>query len=100
MAQSNKKRFPLVIVEWEDIVSDSSWMDIREAKHQKPYNCESIGYLIEKNKKNIVLVPNVSYAGLGFGYVSIPIGCIKKINIIKGYLLNFLPKKIKGKEKK
>ena len=58
LPQLNQKKFPydLVLITWEDIVSSSEWEYISEIKNTKTAICTSVGWLVEENSKNTIIM--------------------------------------------
>jgi len=91
LPQLDYKKFPydLVMVTWEDIVSNSSWEYISEIKNAKTAICISVGWLIEKNSNNTIIMADFSFEEneeikQGGSFTTIPtknILAIKKIKI-------------------
>jgi len=91
LPQLDRKKFPydLVLVTWEDIVSSSEWEYISEIKKSKTAICNSVGWLIEKNSKNTIIMADFSFElneeiRQGGSFTTIPtknILSIKKIKI-------------------
>ena len=63
LPQLNQKKFPydLVLVTWEDIVSSSEWEYISEIKNTKTAICTSVGWLVEENSKNTIIMADFSF---------------------------------------
>ena len=63
LPQLNQKKFPydLVLIIWEDIVSSSEWEYISEIKTAKPASCTSVGWLVEENSKNTIIMADFSF---------------------------------------
>jgi len=91
LPQFNHKNFPydLVLISWEDIVSCSDWSYISEIKKSKTAICNSVGWLVEENSKNTIIMADFSFEEnaeikQGGSYTTIPtknILSIKKIKI-------------------
>ena len=91
LPQLNYKKFPydLVMITWEDIVSNSSWEYISEIKNAKTAICTSVGWLVEKNSNNTIIMADFSFEEneeikQGGSFTTIPtknILSIKKIKI-------------------
>ena len=63
LPQLNQKKFPydLVLIIWEDIVSSSEWEYISEIKNTKTAICTSVGWLVEENSKNTIIMADFSF---------------------------------------
>ena len=87
----NKKNFPykLVICNWEDIVSESSWADIIDIKKAKTAVCCSVGWLVKNDDKVTIIMADYSFEDnkeikQGGSYTTIPtknVLLIKKIKL-------------------
>lgn len=77
------KPLPIVEVEWVDITSYHSWMDLKDAEAYKPVGIRSVGYLLNRDKKNIRLVMTTS-DDMGAAVIKvIPLGCVTKVTRIR-----------------
>ena len=84
-----KKNHRLVIVEWED--SHGCATDWEKIENCKPTAliCQSVGWLIYKNRRSAVVVPHMSqgdhlYAKQqGCGDMTIPVSAIRSIKNLK-----------------
>ena len=67
LPQLNQKKFPydLVLITWEDIVSSSEWEYISEIKNAKTAICTSVGWLVEENSKNTIIMADFSFEDNG-----------------------------------
>ena len=63
LPQLNQKKFPydLVLITWEDIVSSSEWEYISEIKNAKTAICTCVGWLVEENSKNTIIMADFSF---------------------------------------
>ena len=63
LPQLNQKKFPydLVLITWEDIVSSSEWEYISEIKNTKTAICTSVGWLVEENSKNTIIMSDFNF---------------------------------------
>jgi len=52
--------FTSYIVTWKDIVSDSSWQSINEAKNQKPALVKSLCHILKKTKTDTITFADYS----------------------------------------
>ncbi len=74
------KKLPLVIVEWFDIVDHQGWNSTSDTF--SPALCVSVGWLISKDKTQVVITETLSpgHDDEGYGQVkSIPMGTVKKV---------------------
>lgn len=63
LPKRNRKNFPhkLVMVWWEDIVSDSSWNDIVDIQKSETAVCCSVGWLVREDTNKIILMADFSF---------------------------------------
>lgn len=66
---------PIAVV-WEDITGDGSWIALEDAAQLNPVVCVSVGYLVKKTKKKLVLAQTSGEHSAVNGRLSIPIGAI------------------------
>jgi len=66
----------IVLVKWEDSASASGWTDEDDLA---PAECETVGYLLKKNKDRVVVVQSTSDIAHYDNRFAIPRGCIKSI---------------------
>ena len=90
LPEINKNNFPydLVIVYWEDIISNSEWTYISEIKKSKTAICKSVGWLVEENSKTTVIMADLGFEDnqeikQGGSYTTIPTKNILSIKKIK-----------------
>lgn len=79
-------KFPvqkIVEVDWKDACGQAGWDDIEEHRSLEPMPCKSVGYLLKKNKTEIVL----AFCQAGHGGINssmcIPMVWVSKIKVIK-----------------
>ena len=87
---AKKPKDKIVKVTWVDTASQSLWKGKKEVIEwgRKELICESVGYLIEKGKKQIIISamkdiaenPRDSWYN---DHQKIPIGCVKRITHLK-----------------
>ena len=53
------------IVYWEDIMSDSSWKEMKDIQSMKPATCVSTGWLVKNNKDVHILMSDFNYDAKG-----------------------------------
>lgn len=71
-----------VQIEWVDAVADNSgWSDVKEKRKEcNPLPCTTVGFLIKKTKKKVVVCISHDYDnGNGDYFFTIPMSCIKSI---------------------
>jgi hypothetical protein len=72
----------LLIVKWDDIVSDNSWLKDEVAQKYQPAVCKDVGWFINHDKLNMRLSSSVNNSGEK-NITVIPKGCIRDVKIIK-----------------
>jgi hypothetical protein len=90
LPEINKKIFPydLVIAYWEDITSDSSWVDISDIKKSTTAICCTVGWLMKYDSNVTILMSDFNFENekevkQGGGHTTIPTKNIIKIKKIK-----------------
>ncbi len=79
---SKIKEGTLLIIVWDDIVSDSSWVKDIDAQRYKPVRCKDVGWFINSDKLNIRITSSVN--NMKERNVSVfPKGVIRDVQIIK-----------------
>ena len=86
----SKKVFPydLVLAYWEDITSDSSWVDINDIKKSTTAICCTVGWLMKHDSNVTILMSDFNFENekevkQGGGHTTIPTKNILKIKRIK-----------------
>ena len=71
-----------VYIKWEDIYSHDPWIQDTDALAymNEPCVCETIGFLILKDKDKVVVCNSVNSENQFCGLMRIPRGCIKEIS--------------------
>ena len=77
------KKYPLVVVEWDDVSSVGGWEDIKESQQFKPFRAKMVGWEIHKDRENIVITTALDNDGECNGRRVIPRGCIRGIRRIE-----------------
>ena len=81
------RKHKLLKVFWKDTVASAYWMTHGQAKKGRAANVVSVGYLVRKNKKKVILAGTMdtsSHTGCDYNSVIvIPTGCIIKMEEIK-----------------
>jgi hypothetical protein len=82
-------KYKWVIVEWEDITHHTGWRDMAGSRTKAvPSLCRSIGAVIRKDDKQLSIVQTLSendpHGDDVLGILAIPIGCVRKITVLKG----------------
>jgi len=88
--KASKKNFPytLNLVYWEDIVGDSSWVDIVDIKKTKTAICCSVGWLLKHDTDTTVIMADYSFEDnkevrQGGNFTTIPTKNVLSIKRIK-----------------
>ena len=76
-------KFPMVAVEWYDIVSNSSWSTFDEIKKAKLATCITKGHLLSQTKGDTRLFGDYSFADNGVDIESIGNTTIIPNSVIK-----------------
>lgn len=73
------RKLPLLVIEWEDIETDTEWHGEHEVviSHKEPYR--SVGWRVKSNKKTLQISPMRDPYGKCSDRQIIPRGCIKSI---------------------
>lgn len=72
----------LVEVKWVDSALNIGWKS-EYSKETSISQCKTVGYLIKKNKKQLVIAMNINDSGGYSEAMAIPIGCVKSIKKVK-----------------
>jgi len=70
----------MMLVEWDDSCSSSSW----KCRHE-PDNishCVSLGILLREDDREIEVCPNISMLGNKLHSFAIPKGCIRRMRVL------------------
>ncbi|MCH7793410.1 MAG: hypothetical protein IID31_14160 [Planctomycetes bacterium] len=75
------KTYPIYRVQWDDIQSSGGWYDKDALDEAGVAHCESVGYLVYRDRKVIKLASIVEYEKTrDAGYIhAIPRGCVTKM---------------------
>ncbi len=74
----------LVEVEWVDASSrDRGWDHPDNYVDIKEYRCKTVGYMIHRDKKELVLMHSVSFNGLVDRAMHIPARYVKRVHNLK-----------------
>ena len=68
----------LVKIVWYDAFSDSCWYDKEEITAVEAVRCESVGYIVSENDREIKLCHTISDSDLLLGRLIIPKGMIRE----------------------
>ena len=70
------KIYDIVLVYWDDIASDSSWLSFEARDKMTVYKCCSVGFLTHKNNCRIKISSSYIFSDDSGSAEVIPIGCI------------------------
>jgi len=74
------KRYPIVEVTWDDSASQGKWgTDESYRRNADTIECKSMGYLLSRNKKKVVLIQSISEEHQCCDSISIPAKCVKRV---------------------
>lgn len=76
------KEGTLLLVTWDDIVANCSWLSDDKAQSYSPTQCKDIGWLINDDELNIRITNSVNSDGEK-SITVIPKGCVRQIKQIK-----------------
>lgn len=76
------RKLPLLIVEWDDVTSDSGWRDDSKDFTGRVSHCVSVGWKLKSNHHHIVLTPMRDSFDQCDDRQIIPRGCITNIRRI------------------
>ena len=72
-----KKR--VVEVVWVDACSDDGWTDSEDIKAGSDYIAVSVGFLLLRDKRRVILTQSLGQNDKCGGYLQIPAGCVKRV---------------------
>jgi hypothetical protein len=70
-------------VEWVDSKAQGSWRDADEYRNEQPAPCRSVGYVLTRDAKKIILLQSQSESGGVSDSITIPIGCVTKVRYLR-----------------
>ena len=82
-AKSEIEKYPMVAVEWYDIVSQSNWCSFNELKKSKLATCITKGHLFSQSKGVTRIFGDYSYADNGIAIETIGNTTIIPNSVIK-----------------
>jgi hypothetical protein len=85
---NNREKYPLVFVQWEDIIStDTSWRELDDAIHwidTETGIVNQVGFLLEKHEDYVILMDSFFEEGDTIGAITrIPKNTVKYFKILK-----------------
>ena len=69
----------VLVVDWIDIVSESSWLSPHDARNLNPCRCKTVGFFLSQDEDCIRLSQSIQLDDTERDVTTIPWGCIKKI---------------------
>lgn len=86
--QKSKKKYPHVRITWHDICSsEEAWISEDQILEHDVAVCTDTGYIYKKTKDKLWLFTSYTTEDDGSlsvgGLTTLPLGCIKKIEVIK-----------------
>ena len=84
MKEFNKKKLPLVSIEWVDAEGDISWNTADEIEEWGKEDCiiYEIGWIVHQTKKYIIITNQLTYNGDIGNRTKIPIKWVKKMRTV------------------
>lgn len=77
------KKYDLILVHWDDIESDSSWVSADEMLERKAVKCVCTGFFIGWDDKQMRVSSELIFED-GRGSIEVlPIGCVTSIECLK-----------------
>ena len=77
------RKLPIVRVEWEDAASGGKWLPYLEAQSQRGLVCcETIGFLVKRSAKELLVCQSVSENGHVDGGLTIPTRSVRSIKVL------------------
>jgi hypothetical protein len=74
---------PLVLVEWEDAFSTDEWTDLDQLE-RGCLSCVTVGFLVHRSKKTLIVAGTVSKDGQGCCVMHIPARWVKRVQKLPG----------------
>lgn len=76
----------IVLVKWEDAVSNSQWQPAADAKSMEPHIIHTAGILLKKDEKHVVLaLNNCKETGNVADVMQIPRGMVRSIKRVGSF---------------
>lgn len=75
-------KYTLLLVQWDDICSDSSWTDAKGIDKAKPAKIKTLGFFLGNAKRVLKVAHSVAEDG-DSDYTCIPWGTIKHITEVR-----------------
>ena len=77
-----KPRYRRVCVHWDDATADPGWHD--DGEHTFAPHIVSVGYLVRRNAKEIVIAGSANSYDHVCDLLLIPMGCVTKVERLSG----------------
>lgn len=71
----------IVRVTWGDAANGAGWRSLKDIAKERPLMIESVGFLVKRNKRRIVLAHSVG-GDDGLGSTVIPAAWVKRVDIL------------------
>jgi hypothetical protein len=82
-----RKPAPLVEVSWFDSKGIGGWVDVEKAQKEQPAPCTTVGDLITRDRRRIVIVQTMSAMPeddvQGSASIVIPAGCVHRVRSLR-----------------
>lgn len=69
----------LVLIEWEDAAHEFGWLDEFPADNPAPHICHTVGWLMVKTRKHVVVAQTISGEDALAQTLQIPMGMVHSI---------------------
>ena len=79
----NIKNLKIVEVTWHDSCSDGGWKSLKSSLSGSISTCQSVGYLLQRNRKQVILIQSRSDTGNLSDQIAIPRTDVVKIIYLK-----------------
>ena len=86
ISYKDKFKYKRVKIFWHDIITDPSWLELKDVDKLTCASCEDIGYLYYKDSKFVKIFTSYSYDGsnLTIGNITVlPRSVVFKIEVLK-----------------
>jgi hypothetical protein len=69
----------LVLIEWEDAAHEFGWLDEFPADNPAPHICHTVGWMMVKTRKHVVVAQTISGEDALAQTLQIPMGMVNSI---------------------
>lgn len=73
----------IVSVIWEDASHNNTWHTIEDAMNMKPYIVTTLGHLLKRDKKCVVVTQSISDRNTISDTMRVPVGMIRSVKVLK-----------------